>query len=276
MTGAESGTAPVLRVADVRAGYGMLEILHGISVEVCEAEAVALLGPNGAGKSTLLRAIAGLIPIGEGTIELDGQNLGGLEPHRIRERGVAVVTEGMNLFLNMTVHDNLVIGASILSKRKVAEHIKSSYDLFPALAARRKFLANQLSGGERKMLAVGRALAGRPRIVLIDEPSLGLSPAMADVVFASLGKLKETGVSTMIIEQDASRALALADRAYAIEQGTVILQGAADELSGQTVLREALLGRVSGRRSDVADVDTDRNDESKIGKTAASVARRDA
>ena len=278
MTSASGGSpgAVVLRVADVRAGYGVLEILHGVSAMVCEGESVALLGPNGAGKSTLLRAIAGLIPIRQGAIDLDGENLSGLDPHQIRARGVAVVTEGMNLFLNMTVQDNLAVGASILPKKEVPQHIRTTYELFPALAARRKFLANQLSGGERKMLALGRALAGTPRVILIDEPSLGLSPAMADVVFASLGRLKQAGVSTMIIEQDASRALALADRAYVVEQGTVILEGTAEEMRGEALLREALLGRVTDRRTAGPADKRGTGDEERVTHAAVRAVSDDA
>lgn len=239
----------VLSASGVHTGYGVLEILHGLSIAVHEGEAVALLGPNGAGKSTLLRAIAGLIPVAMGKIELDGSSLLGLEAHEVRRRGVAVVTEGLNLFLNMTVQDNLAVGASVLPKKMKAEHISSVYELFPALAARRKFLANQLSGGERKMLALGRALAGTPRIMLIDEPSLGLSPKMTDLVFRSLAGLKEAGVSMMVVEQDSARALTLADRAYAVEQGVVILEGSSEQISGEAVLRDALLGRVGNRQA---------------------------
>lgn len=240
---------PVLLGADdVHAGYGVLKILHGLSFTVHEGEAVALLGPNGAGKSTLLKAIAGLIPVAEGRIELDGRSLLGLTAHEVRRRGVAVVTEGLNLFLNMTVQDNLAVGASMLTKKEAAEHITSIYDLFPALAARRRFLANRLSGGERKMLALGRALADTPRIILIDEPSLGLSPAMTDVVFRSLAELKGAGVSMIIVEQDATKALNLADWAYAVEHGVVILEGSSEQMSGDTVLRDALLGRVGDRQ----------------------------
>jgi branched-chain amino acid transport system ATP-binding protein len=233
----------MIELAGVGASYGRVPAIAGISINVGEGEAVGLLGANGAGKSTTLRAISGLLKLTAGTITFMGTDLSSLPPHKITELGIAHVPEGRQVFPEMTVHENLEIGS--YAPRARADR-KSSLDLvygiFPRLAERRAQLAGTMSGGEQQMLAVGRGMMLKPRLLMLDEPSLGLAPVMCDVTFEKIQEIHKMGTSILLVEQNVSRALTLVERAYVLESGKVILHGSSAELANNKEVQAAYLG----------------------------------
>jgi branched-chain amino acid transport system ATP-binding protein len=233
----------MLEVRGLDSGYGFLQVLRAVSLRVEEGEFVALLGPNGAGKSTLLKTIAGLVQPWAGTITFRGRTIGGLPAHRVARMGVAFVPETLNLFTGMSVHENLLLGAhgtrNGARRRQALERV---FTLFPRLAERRSQLAGTLSGGERKMLAIGRALMRDPALLLVDEPSLGLAPKLTQTVFEALTTLRAEGHTILLVEQNVPMTLAMVDRGYLLEQGVIARAGAADELAADEHVRRAYLG----------------------------------
>jgi branched-chain amino acid transport system ATP-binding protein len=233
----------MLSVERLEAGYGEVKVLHGISLEVNEGECVALVGANGAGKSTLLRAISGMVRIMSGSIHFDGEDITRVPPFQIAALGIAHVPEGRRLFPELTVEENLLLGAWVAESRRFrAESLERVYTLFPRLKERRRQLAGTLSGGEQQMLAIGRGLMLRPRLLMLDEPSLGLSPLLVDQVFDALREISLQKVSLLLAEQNIVQALALATRAYVIETGRIVMTGPGHELLQAPGLREAYLG----------------------------------
>ncbi|GAA4526301.1 ABC transporter ATP-binding protein [Nonomuraea ferruginea] len=225
----------MLSLDGVDAGYGGLRVLHGLSLEVAAGEIVALVGANGAGKSTTLRVASGLLRPTAGRVVFDGEELSGLPVHAVVRRGLVQVPEGRALFGPLTVAENLAMGAY-----HTGEPADRVLELFPRLAERLDQRADTMSGGEQQMLAIGRALMTRPRLLMLDEPSVGLAPLMVRAVFAALGRIRESGVAILLVEQNAAQALALADRAYVIESGVITLSG--DDLAGDERVRRAYLG----------------------------------
>jgi branched-chain amino acid transport system ATP-binding protein len=233
----------VLEITDLVAGYGPIQVLHGISFSVEEKSIAVLLGANGAGKTTTLRAISGMVKF-KGRVLLDGSDLRGLEPDRIAQLGLAHSAEGRGTFTDLTVEENLRVGAyRRRDKPQINTDIEKMYDLFPRLCERRLQKAGTLSGGEQQMLAVGRALMLQPRILLLDEPSLGLAPVIIDDLYSTLRRVnEELGTSMLIVEQNANLALEIADYAYVLEMGTMSLSGPAAEIASQDGIRAAYLG----------------------------------
>jgi branched-chain amino acid transport system ATP-binding protein len=230
-----------LRVEALEAGYGKAQVLFGVDLEVVENELVALLGANGAGKTTLLRAISGLVRPWSGRVLLEGQDLRGLSPAKRARMGLGHVPEGRQLFPLMTVEENLRLGAAFLAPGREREGYERVYGLFPRLAEKRRQLAGTLSGGEQQMLAIGRALMGFPKILLVDEPSLGLSPRLAEEVLLALKAVAGEGVGVLLVEQNVALTLDVAERGYVLEHGKVVLQGPASALAQDPRVREAYL-----------------------------------
>jgi branched-chain amino acid transport system ATP-binding protein len=233
----------MLELENLEVSYGELAALHGVSLSVGRGEIVALVGPNGAGKSTLLKAIAGLLPARRGTVRWEGERLDTEPPEWIVERGVALVPEGRRLFSHMSVRENLEVGAfAQRARRKKPEQMERVYTLFPRLREREQQRAGSLSGGEQQMLALGRALMGLPRLLLLDEPSLGLAPRVVEAIFAILAELHRSGMSLLIVEQSVHAVLALAERAYILEGGKIVGEGEAQTLLKDDHVRAAYLG----------------------------------
>jgi branched-chain amino acid transport system ATP-binding protein len=234
----------VLSVSNLQAGYGQLQVLWDVSLDVTQGEFIALIGSNGAGKTTTLRAIAGLIPGRGGQVTFMGQPITGHPPYRISRAGLVFITEELNLFEAMSVGDNLLLGAYSRSDRKKIPHsLELVFDLFPILKERQKQLAGTLSGGERRMLAIGRGMMSAPRLLMVDEPSLGLAPKVVTDVFVALKTLRQFGVTLLLVEQNVNHTLQIADKAYVMEQGRIVLQGPSAELLQNDYLAEAYLGR---------------------------------
>jgi branched-chain amino acid transport system ATP-binding protein len=233
----------MLQVSDLQAGYGGSQVLHGVSLHVQDGEAVVILGPNGHGKTTLLRAISGLIQPTGGHVALHGHEITGLEPEVILAAGVVHIPQGDLLFPEMTVMENLLMGAyrsdAWRERNNKAERV---FALFPRLAERKKQLARSLSGGERRMLALGRGLMGKARIFMIDEPSLGLAPLVIEQVYETIREIKRTGLSILLVEENANHIAGLADRVYLLESGTLVQEGSANELLQNEALLAAYLG----------------------------------
>ena len=233
----------MLDVRDLVVAYGEITALKGVSLEVGRGEVVALLGANGAGKSTTLRAISGLIRPRSGSIFFDGRRIDALKPFEIARLGVVQCPEGRRLFANLTVLENLQMGAYARPDRKaVAGDVDRVCDLFPVLARRRAQAAGTLSGGEQQMLALARALMARPRLLLLDEPSLGLAPILIDEIFTTVSRIRDEGVTILLVEQNAHVALEIADRGYVLETGKVTISGAAKALKSDPAIVEAYLG----------------------------------
>lgn len=233
----------MLSINQLDASYGFLQILWGISLEIGDGEFVALIGPNGAGKSTTLRTVAGLLAPKGGQIIYKGQSIGGLPAHKISRLGISYVSESLNLFTDMSVRENLLLGAyAVPEKQKQLESLEFIYGLFPRLAERRNQLAGTMSGGERKMLAIARGMMSNPDLMLVDEPSLGLAPYLVADVFASLKRLKERGVTILLVEQRVNATLEITDRAYVLEHGRVTLEGPSDQIKTNEHVRKAYLG----------------------------------
>lgn len=233
----------LLEVKNINAGYGFLQILRDISIRVNKGEYVGLVGPNGAGKSTLLKTIAGHIKPTRGEVLFQGYPITGLPGNRVARRGIAYVSEAMNLFVNMTVEENLLMGAYLVDdKQAKAETLAYVYDLFPRLVERKKQLAGTMSGGERKMLAIGRGLMLNPDLLIVDEPSFGLAPQLTQNVFDSLDILKKKGLTILLVEQNVTKTLSVTDRAYVLEHGRIELEGPSPQLSCDPHVRKVFLG----------------------------------
>lgn len=233
----------MLQLTGVEAGYDLLQVLWGVDLHVEEGEFVALLGPNGAGKTTTLRTIAGFLPPIRGSITFRGQPLEGVPPHKVSTIGIGYVSESLNLFPAMSIYENLLVGAyAVKDKAKIASTMDLVFELFPRLHERRNQLAGTLSGGERKMLAIGRGLMPSPSLLLVDEPSLGLAPMATLTAFEALKQLHLRGVTILLVEQNVNTTLRLVDRAYVLEQGRIVLEGTGQELLGNTHVQEAYLG----------------------------------
>jgi len=232
----------MLTLEDVSAGYGNLEVMHGVTLEVKSGELVAIIGANGAGKTTTLRAISGFIRPGSGSVSFEGEPLIGMRPHDIVKRGLVQVPEGRSLFGSLTVLENLSMGGYTRSSGEREDALGEVYELFPVLEERRNQTAATLSGGQQQMVAIGRALMAKPRLLMLDEPSLGLDPKTTARVFSVVEKVRETGVAVLIVEQDAVKTLRLADRAYVLESGEVSLEGSGRELLEDPKVRSAYLG----------------------------------
>ncbi len=236
----------MLALSGVSAGYGSVKAVTDISIAVGEGEAVGLLGANGAGKSTTLRAISGLMRLTSGTITFGGTNIGSLPPYKVTELGIAHVPEGRQVFPDMTVRENLEMGAYIPSaKAERTRTLDLVFGIFPVLAERRRQLAGTMSGGEQQMLAIGRGLMLKPRLLMLDEPSLGLSPVVTDAAFDKIQAIHAMGMAILLVEQNVSRALTLVQRAYVLESGKVVMQGASPELANNKQVQEAYLGIIA-------------------------------
>ena len=233
----------MLKLDGVSASYGSVPAISDVAIEIGAGEAVGLLGANGAGKSTTLRAISGQVKLSKGSLTFDGIDLTSMPPYRIPELGIAHVPEGRQVFPEMTVQENLEIGAFVpKAKAERAQTMELVYEIFPRLAERRKQLAGTMSGGEQQMLAVGRGLMLNPRLLMLDEPSLGLAPVMTDVTFEKIGEIHKMGTAILLVEQNVSRALSLVQRAYVLESGNVIMHGSSSELAGNKQVQAAYLG----------------------------------
>jgi branched-chain amino acid transport system ATP-binding protein len=232
----------VLEVANLRSAYGRIEVLHGVSLIVRPGEVVALIGSNGAGKTTLLRALSGVQPIIAGEIHFCGERIDRLPPHRRVERGITQSPEGRQIFGPLTVEDNLRLGAYMRRDKDIARDRDRVFEMFPVLAEKRRHLAGGLSGGQQQMLAIGRALMGKPKLLLLDEPSLGLSPTLVDLILAAIVALRLDGVTVLLVEQNAAAALEIADRGYVLETGQMALEGPAAALLSDPKVKAAYLG----------------------------------
>jgi len=233
----------MLEVKDMNVFYGAIHAIKGISLFVDDGELVSLVGANGAGKTTTLHTISGLLHASTGEILLDGQNLQKVPPSHIINMGLAHVPEGRHVFARMTVEENLRMGAYIIKdQKKISDNLEMVYTHFPRLKERARQLAGTLSGGEQQMLATGRALMTDPKILLMDEPSMGLSPILVKEIFSIIEELHKSGITILLVEQNAKMALAISDRAYVLETGTIAMEGSAKELAEDDRVRKAYLG----------------------------------
>ena len=236
----------LLTVDSINVFYGPMQALREVSFSVAKGEIVSLIGANGAGKSTTLRALSGVVRTEAGSIVHNGKSIAGLPSHRIARLGIAHVPEGRGVFANMSVMENLEMGAYTRSSRKeVVESFERVFGLFPRLAERAAQLAGTLSGGEQQMLAIGRGLVQRPDLLLLDEPSMGLSPLLVSEIFRMIDEINKAGTTILLVEQNAAMALAVADRAYVLETGVVVLEGKASDLQEDPKVRAAYLGDVT-------------------------------
>ena len=233
---------PILKVTDLHVYYGSIHAVKGVSFEVNQGEIVTLIGANGAGKSTVLNTISGLLHQRSGTVEFDGNDLKGVAPHKVIRHGLAQVPEGRRVFLQMTVQENLEMGAYTRPGGEIADSIAGVYERFPRLKERRTQVAGTLSGGEQQMLAMGRALMSKPKLLMLDEPSMGLAPILVEQIFDIIRELHRSGTTILLVEQNAQAALAIADRAYVLETGNITLSGTGAELMESDSVRKAYLG----------------------------------
>ncbi len=232
----------MLNVQDINVYYGNIHAIKDVSFRVEDGEIVTLIGANGAGKSTTLKTISGLLRTRTGEIAFDGQDIRSTAPHRIVEMGLAHVPEGRRVFLSMTVEENLEMGAFTRPVTGVAASLSDVYKRFPRLQERRRQVAGTLSGGEQQMLAMGRALMSRPRLLMLDEPSMGLAPILVEQVFDIIRELHEAGTTILLVEQNARMALSIADRGYVLETGCIVLEGTGQELMQSDAVKKAYLG----------------------------------
>jgi branched-chain amino acid transport system ATP-binding protein len=233
----------VLKIENIDVYYGAIHALKGISAKVQEGEIVTLIGANGAGKSTILRTISGLLKPKEGQVRFEGKNIGGMAAQDIVKLGISQVPEGRRVFANMSVLENLELGAYIRNDKKgIQDDMEEVFVKFPRLFERRSQLAGTLSGGEQQMLAMGRALMSRPRLLLLDEPSMGLAPLLVKEIFSIIQKINTGGTTVLLVEQNAHMALSIANRAYVLETGRITLSGDAKELAASEEIRKAYLG----------------------------------
>ncbi|MET0194519.1 MAG: ABC transporter ATP-binding protein [Hyphomicrobiaceae bacterium] len=232
----------MLAIDNLTSRYGRIEVLHGVSCEVKQGEIVTLVGSNGAGKSTLLRAISGVQPVASGTIRLDREVINSMSAHARVARGIAQVPEGRQVFSPLSVDDNLRLGAYRRRDTEVASDLDKVYATFPALAGKRAIAAGSLSGGQQQMLAIGRALMTRPKLLLLDEPSMGLAPLLVDQIFGIIADLRKGGLTVLLVEQNAYAALAIADRGYVMETGRITMSGSGASLLDDERVRLTYLG----------------------------------
>lgn len=233
----------LLEVKDLQVNYGVITALKGISFEVNEGEIVSLIGANGAGKTTTMQSIMGLIPIKDGTVTYDGKVINKIPGHKLVPMGMSQVPEGRRVFQELTVYENLVMGAyTQKDKKKIKEDIEEICEKFPRLGERRNQIAGTLSGGEQQMLAMGRAMMSHPRLLMLDEPSMGLSPLLVDQVFDIIKEYHKMGTTVLLVEQNAKKALSISDRAYVLETGDITFQGKGEELLNNEEVKKAYLG----------------------------------
>ena len=232
----------MLEVQDLHVYYGEIHALKGVSFRVAEGEIVTLLGNNGAGKTTTLKTLSGLLAPRQGEVRLDGGSLVGAPPHGVVQRGITHVPEGRRIFNRLSVQENLAMGAYTRKDREVTADMDGVFTIFPRLKERRTQVAGTLSGGEQQMLAIGRALMARPRLLLLDEPSMGLAPVLVEQIFETVLTINRRGVTVLLVEQNASMALSIAGRGYVLETGRIALEGRAAELAGNPEVRRAYLG----------------------------------
>jgi branched-chain amino acid transport system ATP-binding protein len=242
-----SAAEPLLQVKGLNSGYGKIVVLHGVDMVVREGEVVALLGPNGAGKTTLLRAISGLLPWNAGGVEFGGRDLRGVGPRETARAGLAHVIEGHRIFTQQSVADNLLLAAYDVPRGERSARIEEALSYFPEIAAKRHEPGSALSGGQQQMLAVAQGLVGRPRLLMLDEPSAGLSPVLVDRVLTVVAKLRESGTAVLLVEQLIEKALAVADRVYALAQGSIALEAPTSESDLPRRLEQAYFGRQANR-----------------------------
>ena len=233
----------MLEVTNVSSGYGMVQILWNVSFKIKEKEIVSIIGPNGAGKTTLVKTIAGLLTAKTGTILFNGENVEKLPPYEIVKRGITMVPEGREIFPRMTVEENIRLGAyTIKEKGKVAESRERVYQIFPVLKKKEKTLAQNLSGGEQQMLVIARSLMSNPQLLILDEPSLGLAPIIVEKVLDTLQTINDDGVAVLLVEQNIRDSLNIANRAYVLEEGKIIIEGKGRELLDNDHIREVYIG----------------------------------
>ena len=233
----------MLKIEDINVYYGNIQALKGVSMEINEGEIVTLIGANGAGKSTLLKTISGLLKPKQGKVLFEGDSIGGKAAQAIVKMGISHVPEGRRVFANMTVAENLELGAYLRKdKDGIHKDMEKVYELFPRLLERIKQQAGTLSGGEQQMLAMGRALMAKPRLLLLDEPSMGLAPLLVKQIFNIIQEISESGTTILLVEQNANLALSIADRAYVVETGRIVLSGKAEELTSSEEIKMAYLG----------------------------------
>ena len=233
----------MLKVTDLKVYYGVIQAIKGISFEVNEGEVIALIGANGAGKTTILHTVTGLVEAKAGTVEFEGRDITKMPGHKVVTLGMAHVPEGRRVFSDLTVLENLKLGAyTRKDKNEVEETLKMVYKRFPRLEERKNQMAGTLSGGEQQMLAMGRALMSHPKIILMDEPSMGLSPIFVNEIFDIIKEVSASGTTVLLVEQNAKKALSIADRAYVLETGKIVLEGKADELMNDASVKKAYLG----------------------------------
>lgn len=233
----------MLTIKDLEVYYGVIQAIKGVSFEVNQGEVIALIGANGAGKTTILHTITGLISPKKGSVEFEGHELTKLPAHKIVSLGMAHVPEGRRVFADLSVYENLRMGAyTRKDKGEIEETLEKVYDRFPRLKERRNQMAGTLSGGEQQMLAMGRALMSKPKILLMDEPSMGLSPIMVNEIFSIIQEVSDSGTTVLLVEQNAKKALAIADRGYVLETGKIVLEGKASDLLNDDAIKKAYLG----------------------------------
>lgn len=233
----------MLEVSKLNSGYGDVQVLRDVSLVINEGEIVSIVGANGAGKSTLLRTIMGTLPTRSGKVRFCGERLTGRAPHEIARLGLAQVMEGRRLFGHMAVEDNLLIGGDILrDARKSRDNLEWIYSMFPRLAERRRQMARSFSGGEQQMLAIGRALMTSPKLLLLDEPSIGLAPIMVESIFEKLPQINARGITILLVEQDVHRSLSFSSRGYVLEHGAIVMEGKSSDLLADEGLKRAYLG----------------------------------
>ncbi|HEY0003392.1 MAG TPA: ABC transporter ATP-binding protein [Pyrinomonadaceae bacterium] len=233
----------MLKLEDISVNYGAIEALRGVSMHVEQGEVVTLIGANGAGKTTTLRTITGLLSPRSGRITFEGEDISGMATHRLVAKGISMSPEGRGVFANLSVRENLQMGAYLKkNKREIAEDMERAFRMFPRLKEREAQKAGTLSGGEQQMLAMGRALMSRPRLLLLDEPSLGLAPLVVHTIFEAIDEIRQSGTTIMLVEQNAHAALGHSDRAYVLETGEIIMKGVSKELANDPRIKEAYLG----------------------------------
>jgi len=232
----------LLSIENLRAGYGAVEVLRGVDIRISHGELIALLGSNGAGKTTLNAAMSGLVVPRSGRIVFDGEDLTGAHYRRIVQAGLIQVPEGRKVFPNLTVLENLELGAFTRARSRLSENIDRVFDTFPRLRERTAQLAGTMSGGEQQMLAIGRGLMAEPKLLILDEPSLGLSPLLVEELFSLIAKLRADGLAILLVEQNVGQSLDIADRAYVMENGSIRFSGTSSELLASDALRQAYLG----------------------------------
>jgi branched-chain amino acid transport system ATP-binding protein len=232
----------LLLIENLRAGYGAVEVLRGVDIRISHGELIALLGSNGAGKTTLNAVMSGLVPTRSGRVVFDGEDLTGAHYRQIVQAGLIQVPEGRKVFPNLTVLENLELGAFTRARQRLSENIDRVFDTFPRLRERTAQLAGTMSGGEQQMLAIGRGLMAEPKLLILDEPSLGLSPLLVEELFSLIAKLRADGLAILLVEQNVGQSLDIADRAYVMENGAIRFSGTSTELLASDALRQSYLG----------------------------------